>query len=120
MDEPSFKSTFSVTLVRPTLRYKALSNMPVESEVNNSPSQGLTEVKVRYLCSKLCFSNSQSLKDWYTINSLNPIAIQPLFFFQFQKSVQMVTYLTCFIVCDFDFDEKKTAGMEIPIRYLNS
>jgi aminopeptidase N len=48
-DEPSFKSTFSVTLVRPSERYIALSNMPVSTEVANSPSSGLTEVKVPFL-----------------------------------------------------------------------
>ena len=39
-DEPSFKSTFSVTLVRPTDGYIALSNMPVQDEQENSPSSG--------------------------------------------------------------------------------
>ena len=36
----------SVTIVRPTEKYIALSNMPVEKEITNSPSLGLTEVKV--------------------------------------------------------------------------
>ena len=45
-DEPSFKSTFTVTLVRPTDGYIALSNMPVKTNYTNQPSQGLTEVKV--------------------------------------------------------------------------
>ena len=71
-DEPSFKSTFTVTLVRPTTNYIALSNMPVESEVMSSPVTGLTAVK-------------------------------------FQKSVPMVTYLACFIVCDFEYEEKLTS-----------
>ena len=70
-DEPSFKSTFSVTLVRPSERYIALSNMPVDNEFPNTPSQGYTEVK-------------------------------------FEKSVPMVTYLACFIVCDFEYEEKLT------------
>jgi len=71
-DEPSFKSTFTVTLVRPTEgNYIALSNMPVENESKNSPSIGYTEVK-------------------------------------FQKSQPMVTYLACFIVCDFEYEEKYT------------
>ena len=39
-DEPSFKSRFSVTLVRPTQGYIALSNMPVKQETDNSPSPG--------------------------------------------------------------------------------
>ena len=39
-DEPSFKSTFSVTLVRPSSGYIALSNMPVSSETDNTPSTG--------------------------------------------------------------------------------
>ena len=39
-DEPSFKSTFSVTLVRPRDGYIALSNMPVQDEQENSPSSG--------------------------------------------------------------------------------
>ncbi len=46
LDEPNFKSTFSVTLVRPSERYIALSNMPVERETENTPSIGFTEVKV--------------------------------------------------------------------------
>jgi len=70
-DEPSFKSTFSVTLVRPTDGYIALSNMPVQDEQENSPSSGLTETR-------------------------------------FVKSVPMVTYLACFIVCNFEFEEKLT------------
>ena len=48
IDEPSFKSTFSVTIVRPSERYIALSNMPVEKEKINSPAVGYTEVKVSY------------------------------------------------------------------------
>ena len=39
-DEPSFKSTFSVTLVRPAEGYIALSNMPVEQETVDMPSPG--------------------------------------------------------------------------------
>lgn len=79
-DEPSFKSTFSVTLVRPSNDgYIALSNMPVEREVPNSPSTGLTEVK-------------------------------------FVKSVPMVTYLACFIVCDFEYEEKLTATHKTKFR----
>ena len=39
-DEPSFKSTFSVTLVRPAEGYVALSNMPVEQETVDTPSPG--------------------------------------------------------------------------------
>lgn len=70
-DEPSFKSTFTVTLVRPSDRYIALSNMPVDNEMPNNPSKGYTEVK-------------------------------------FEKSVPMVTYLACFIVCDFEYEEKLT------------
>jgi aminopeptidase N len=49
IDEPSFKATFSVTLVRPTDRYIALSNMPVERETQSAPSIGYTEVKVTRL-----------------------------------------------------------------------
>ena len=45
-DEPSFKSTFTVTLVRPTDGYIALSNMPVKQELQQQPSQKFTEVKV--------------------------------------------------------------------------
>ena len=41
-DEPSFKSTFSVTLVRPEQGYLALSNMPVQQETCNSPSPGIS------------------------------------------------------------------------------
>ena len=48
LDEPTFKSTFSVTLVKPSEGgYIALSNMPVERENQNSPSIGYTEVKVK-------------------------------------------------------------------------
>jgi len=70
-DEPSFKSTFSTTLVRPSQGYTALSNMPQERETPDAPGPGLTEVV-------------------------------------FQKSVPMVTYLACFIVCDFEFLETRT------------
>lgn len=70
-DEPSFKSTFRTTLVRPSEGYIALSNMPVESERPDSPSPGLTEVV-------------------------------------FENSVPMVTYLACFIVCDFQHVEVMT------------
>ena len=45
-DEPSFKSTFSVTLIRPSDGYIALSNMPVKKEFSSQPSQGFTEVQV--------------------------------------------------------------------------
>ena len=34
-DEPSFKSTFSTTLVRPSEGYVALSNMPEERQVRH-------------------------------------------------------------------------------------
>ena len=70
-DEPSFKSTFTVTLIRPSDGYIALSNMPVDKEIPNSPSKDYTEVK-------------------------------------FEKSEPMVTYLACFIVCDFEYKEKFT------------
>lgn len=72
-DEPTFKSTYSVTLVRPSEDYIALGNMPIEKETVDSPTQGLTEVS-------------------------------------FTKSVPMVTYLVCFIVCDFTFKEKMMAS----------
>ncbi|CAB4062909.1 ENPEP [Lepeophtheirus salmonis] len=71
-DEPSFKSTFTVSLIRPSDNYIALSNMPVEESVKDYPSHGSTLVK-------------------------------------FRKSVPMVTYLACFIVCDFEYKEKYTA-----------
>ncbi|XP_068236621.1 glutamyl aminopeptidase-like [Palaemon carinicauda] len=67
-DEPSFKSTYSVTIVRPSERYIALSNMPVKLEKKGVPSPSSTEVT-------------------------------------FEKSVPMVTYLVCFIVCDFTYKE---------------
>ncbi|KAF2355490.1 Peptidase M1 membrane alanine aminopeptidase N-terminal [Trinorchestia longiramus] len=43
-DEPSFKSTFEVTVVRPLQDYIVLSNMPVASQVIDQPSTGLAEV----------------------------------------------------------------------------
>lgn len=67
-DEPGFKSTYSITVVRPSQGYRALSNMPVKKETHDLPSAGLTEVA-------------------------------------FEKSLPMVTYLVCFIVCDFSFRE---------------
>ncbi|XP_063595793.1 glutamyl aminopeptidase-like [Penaeus indicus] len=67
-DEPTFKSTYTVTIVRPSERYIALSNMPIKNEVAGQPSESLTEVT-------------------------------------FDKSVPMVTYLVCFIVCDFTYKE---------------
>ncbi|KAL7633447.1 UNVERIFIED_CONTAM: hypothetical protein RMT77_016318 [Armadillidium vulgare] len=72
-DEPGFKSTFKITLIRPKEGYIALSNMPVEREIWNTPTEN--EVKV-----------------------------------EFEKSVPMVTYLLCFIVCDFDYVEKLTSA----------
>jgi len=78
-DEPSFKSTFSTVLVRPSQGYIALSNMPVAEEVEESPSNGLTTVT-------------------------------------FQKSVPMVTYLACFIVCDFEYEEKLTSIHQTKFR----
>ena len=78
-DEPSFKAPFSVTLVRPTIGYIALSNMPVKEEVPNTPAAGLTTVK-------------------------------------FEKSVPMSTYLSCFIVCDFDFGEQFTSDEKTRVR----
>ena len=78
-DEPSFKSTFTTVLVRPSQGYIALSNMPVANEVEESPSSGLTTVT-------------------------------------FQKSVPMVTYLACFIVCDFEYEEKLTTIHQTKFR----
>ena len=44
-DEPSFKSTFKTTLVKPNGDgFIALSNMPEESSKPNQPTQGFTEV----------------------------------------------------------------------------
>ena len=48
-DEPSFKSTFTVTLVRPSDGYIALSNMPVKQELSQQPSRELTEVQVKHM-----------------------------------------------------------------------
>nr|XP_045618493.1 glutamyl aminopeptidase-like isoform X1 [Procambarus clarkii] len=78
LDEPSFKSTYNITIVRPSEGYIALSNMPVMKESLGAPSEGLTEVT-------------------------------------FKKSVPMVTYLVCFIVCDFTFKEK-ILGSGMPFR----
>ncbi|XP_049950895.1 glutamyl aminopeptidase-like isoform X1 [Schistocerca serialis cubense] len=44
-DEPGFKARFSVRIVRPTEGYHALSNMNVESELNDSPDTGFTTVQ---------------------------------------------------------------------------
>jgi len=45
MDEPTFKSTFKTTLVRPSQGgYIALSNMPEESTLEDHPGPGLSEV----------------------------------------------------------------------------
>lgn len=71
-DEPSFKSTFEVSLVKPSNDdYIALSNMPVQNVTEDQPSLGLSTVS-------------------------------------FVKSVPMVTYLACFIVCDFSYIEHTT------------
>ncbi|GIY67276.1 hypothetical protein CEXT_144261 [Caerostris extrusa] len=70
-DEPSFKSTFSVSLVHEK-EYTALSNMPEE----------ITE----------------------------PVPNTDLFVTRFKKSVPMVTYLACFIVCDFEYKATTTAS----------
>ena len=78
-DEPSFKSTFSTVLVRPSQGYIALSNMPVAEEQEDSPTAALTTVI-------------------------------------FQKSVPMVTYLACFIVCDFEYEEKLTSIHQTKFR----
>ena len=78
-DEPSFKATFSVSLVRPSTGYIALSNMPVQEETSNTPSRGLTTVT-------------------------------------FDKSVPMATYLACFIVCDFGFEETLTSTGQTRMR----
>ncbi|XP_057378962.1 glutamyl aminopeptidase-like [Daphnia carinata] len=82
LDEPSYKSTFGVTLVRPKGDgYVSYSNMPEMSVEDDVPSTGLTTVK-------------------------------------FQKSVEMVTYLACFIVCDF----KERLGHTkrgVPIRTIS-
>ncbi|KFM62062.1 Glutamyl aminopeptidase, partial [Stegodyphus mimosarum] len=71
-DEPSFKATFSVSLVH-TPSYIALSNMPVEVTESFPDSSQLLVTK-------------------------------------FQKSVPMVTYLACFIVCDFKYRSTKTSS----------
>lgn len=74
-DEPSFKSTYSIKIVRPSHGYIALSNMPVMEEVLGRPSEDVTEVT-------------------------------------FEKSVPMVTYLVCFIVCDFAYKQTfSSSGM---------
>ncbi len=92
-DEPSFKSTFTVELVRPSEGgYIALSNMPVSSETRDDPAKGFTKVKVRVKV-------GETVERKYV----------RFFFLQFQKSVPMVTYLACFIVCDFAYHEKLTA-----------
>ncbi|GFS55864.1 glutamyl aminopeptidase [Nephila pilipes] len=79
-DEPSFKSTFTVSLVHEK-DYMALSNMPAES----------TEP----------FSNTN------------------LYVTKFQKSVPMVTYLACFIVCDFQFLSTTTSSGK-PFRVFSA
>ena len=35
---------------------------------------------------------------------------------QFKKSVPMVTYLACFIVCDFEYEEKFTETYDTQFR----
>ena len=44
-DEPTYKSTFKITLVKPSAKeYIALSNMPEEISIPNAPMEGFTEV----------------------------------------------------------------------------
>ena len=77
-DEPSFKSTFTVTLVVP-LDYNAISNMPENfTQVNNN-----LKVTIFFLSLKI----SQEI--------------------HFEKSVKMSTYLVCFVVSKFDYVEDK-------------
>ncbi|KAI9551578.1 hypothetical protein GHT06_021911 [Daphnia sinensis] len=82
LDEPSYKSTFGVTLVRPKGDgYVSYSNMPQVSFEDDVPSAGLTTVK-------------------------------------FEKSVEMVTYLACFIVCDFQ-ERLGHTKRGVPIRTIS-
>jgi len=80
-DEPSFKSNFTVTLVRPTANYTAFSNMPEKNSTDGIPEPGLTTV-------------------------------------EFDTSVKMVTYLACFIVCDFKARSNVTSR-GVPIRAIS-
>ena len=75
-DEPSFKSTFTVTLVRPSDGYIALSNMPVKQELSQQPSRGLTEVKVKHMQ----IANAFSTKEFrtYTNTYNRRITLKPL------------------------------------------
>ncbi|GFG31124.1 hypothetical protein Cfor_00773 [Coptotermes formosanus] len=76
-DEPGFKPTFKVRLVKPQNGYTALSNMDQVSEVDDSPLPGLTTV-------------------------------------EFSESVPMVTYLSCFIVSDFEHLSPVTVSQGFP------
>ena len=79
-----------MTLVRPSDGYIALSNMPVQNESINLPSAGKVYLYLTIYCLKL-------------------ILLSGLTEVKFEKSVPMVTYLACFIVCDFEFEEKLTS-----------
>nr|XP_042907730.1 uncharacterized protein LOC107439767 isoform X3 [Parasteatoda tepidariorum] len=75
-DEPSFKTTFSVSLMH-SPNYIALSNMPVQA---TKPRQNSSLVVTT-----------------------------------FQKSVPMVTYLVCFIVCDFKSTQTTANGKQFRV-----
>ena len=71
-DEPSFKSTFTVTLVKPSDGYIALSNMPVKQELSQQPSRGLTEVQVKHIQIPNAFPiNEKIITHIHTVNNLS-------------------------------------------------
>ncbi|PNF17921.1 hypothetical protein B7P43_G02198 [Cryptotermes secundus] len=82
-DEPGFKPTFKVRLVRPRYGYIALSNMDQVNVVDDSPELGLTTV-------------------------------------EFRESVPMVTYLSCFIVSDFERLSPVTVSQGFPLSVYST
>lgn len=78
-DEPSFKSTFKTTLVKPnTDGYIALSNMPEESSQRDQPRQGFTEVTFQVSAPMVTYLAIFIVCDFEYIEKVSAVHKRPL------------------------------------------
>lgn len=93
-DEPSFKSTFNITVVRPSEGYIALSNMPEMTTKPDSPSVGLTEVSFEKSVPMVTYLAIFIVCDFKYIESATPEYNIPFRVYGTQDNQALLQYAT--------------------------
>lgn len=91
-DEPTFKSTFEITLVRPSEGYSALSNMPEKSSKVDAPSPGLTEVTFEKSVPMVTYLAIFVVSDFAYLEAMTPVHKIPIRVFGTEDNKEFLQY----------------------------